>query len=169
MNVGEIMDTLLACCSSLRIVSFTVPAMTICSDTAKGRNITSGWVGGYVTNQRPWNAAKMKERGWRDHVQWAFRQALVRRHEHMPTEPHSAKGWTLFTRAYFKSKVHADPCNVHKAIEDALVGRIGSSPRGRFFFAEDKNLAGYFDVPHYDKKNPRVQVWLVKDQEKNDD
>jgi hypothetical protein len=49
-------------------------------------------------------------------------------------------------RIYFKNRVHADPSNVHKAIEDAL-------------FKCDKYCEGSFEFG-YDSTSPRVEVTL---------
>lgn len=49
-------------------------------------------------------------------------------------------------KIYFKNRIHADPSNVHKAIEDAL-------------FACDKYCEGSFNFG-YDSTNPRVEVTL---------
>lgn len=47
---------------------------------------------------------------------------------------------------YFRNRIHADPSNVHKAIEDSL-------------FACDKYCEGSFSFD-YDPINPRVEVIL---------
>ena len=59
----------------------------------------------------------------------------------------------FYTVSWFPTKVHADPENVHKLCKDAL---FKGAKRG------DKNTGGLYLPPHYDKENPRVDVYIYQ-------
>lgn len=65
-------------------------------------------------------------------------------------------------RAYYSSRLHCDPGNTHKGLIDALFYKSTSG---------DKYTGGAFDLPYYDKENPRTLVelrgWILKKKHSN--
>ena len=62
----------------------------------------------------------------------------------------------IHTIAYFDTRVHHDPENIHKGAKDALFYPMGGVKRKG---SADKHTGGTYAPPLYDK-DPRVEVWI---------
>ena len=106
-------------------------------------------VGYYVQGARPDWARLKKYRAWKAHVQTCAALAGIK----LPLTASRDRPLQIATHAYFKTRVHADPENVHKGIVDALFWHPEKGKRG-----SDKHVGGEFNHPLYDKQRPRVFV-----------
>ena len=140
----------------MKTYTLTIPALRI----AEGSR-TKHWIGFYVSHiyKQP-RRVQLRHKAWVHHV-WS----CIRAHPQLKRiRGMNADGWRVSTQAYFASKTHADAENVHKGLVDALVLREGKSSIGSGIFTSDKQLAGAYGAPMYDKENPRIDVVIERHQ-----
>ena len=132
-----------------------VPALPL-SRIVRGKFVREPWVGFYVSDIfRQSRARKARWESWRAWVRFHAQTQIGRRWEPVPSA-----GWSVTTQAVFPHRRHGDVENVHKGLVDILVGRRRHSPRGTFLFLEDRDLAGDFGAPQYDRARPGVHVTI---------
>lgn len=130
------------------VLKFTVKARTETGEPANPVPYTR------TTQAAKWNPRYLKYIAWRDVIKTAFfdkHPKVYGQNEFMrKLHPLREEGpWHITTKIYYKSKQsQGDPDNVHKGINDAL-------------FRTDKYVCGSYTFG-YDKKNPRVEVTVVK-------
>lgn len=80
----------------------------------------------------------------------------------IPLVATEAEPMYIYTEAYFSSRVHSDPENVHKGIKDSLFynekQKYPPPAKSREKFYADKYTCGTYELPLYDKTNPRVVI-----------
>lgn len=140
------------------MIHFTVPGMTWQSK----KKLQEGVVDGYYSQGKTPNWQRMKRyQAWKERVQNYAAMAGLE----LPLRPTKAEPVYVVTMAYFQSGVHPDPGNVYKGVVDALCyvsaeGRKLGEKRG-----SDKWVGGGFEIPRYDKNEPRVEVYVLGPEE----
>lgn len=148
-------------------INLIVPAMPwrfFRKDRKTGRHelVEELHIGGFVDSRFQKDIDRLRRfNSWK---QWATVRLAeeLRRAGYRDPSPMPSAGWKVTTAAFFPTGIHVDPCNVHKLIEDVLVGRRGKSSTGRFLFLEDRNLAGEYRPPVVDPVAPRVEVTIER-------
>jgi len=105
---------------------------------------------GYTTHNRGARPSKAIINYW-SYIEDVRKVAKMSARIPLPLESPKDEPLMIFTRCYFRDGRHPDPENVHKGIKDAL-----------FYQAKDgdKHTGGFYLPPLYDKKNPRVDVYI---------
>lgn len=133
-------------------IKIVIPALQV------GKSL---YIGGYIAMiRRQKQTTQAKHERWKRHCFEYLDAALMA--EGWDGMPVSSEGYKVTTACYFENRRHFDPLNVQKGIEDILVWRKGKSSKGTFYFKEDKNLAGEYMAPQYDRQNPRIEVTIER-------
>jgi hypothetical protein len=73
--------------------------------------------------------------------------------------------WYVVTAAYFQDRRHPDTENVHKGIVDSLCYVSLEERELGVKKGSDKHWGGVFMPSRYDAERPRVEVWLLGEEE----
>ena len=138
------------------MIHFTVPAIetswTVTRKDGKSYVIRRKWIKGYYSGFRRKVRSKRSRAymEWKQHVQRHFEEQTGLRCPIIKLE----EPVYVCTVTYYPKpgKKLVDGENVRKSLVDVLA-----------YGSNDFNVGGWHELPRYDKDNPRVEVWIIKD------